>query len=531
MAQREAGSRYGIPVVLIHGHFLDPPSLRTWAQKLLAPYKVPSRVLLLDALPGNAMGKVIKPSLVELVHPRASKIPTPIQSITGFPVLRPIALYSFTAPPEREQLAAPPIHSSIDVHEANTRHLVGLRLLPFLFVLYIVNYVDRTNLAYAAVGMSRTLGFSDRVFGFGAGIFFISYLALQIPGARLVARLGARRVISSCMIAWGTLTVLTALVHTPMQLYLARFVLGAAEASFFPGVIVYFSYWFINEDRAKATSNFMSAIPLSSMLGSPLAGWILGRTWLRVDGWRWLFVVEGLPAIVLGVIAYFFLTDRPADATWLHPGGRDWLLRTLEEESPTRSAKASFRDALQSPLICFLAALTFLAYVAQYTFVFWFPLMFKRLSGMTDLHVGLWGAVPFLWSFLLMQINGWHSDKMAERRWHAAIPLFVSSAGFLLLTTRPQGFPMLLTFFIMASIAPVYLPTFWAIPPEILSPTIVATAVGLINSVGSIAGFAAPYAFGYLQAITGSLNAGLILTALCSLTAGLLILRIPKCPE
>jgi ACS family tartrate transporter-like MFS transporter len=425
-------------------------------------------------------------------------------------------------------LPAPPTHASVDIHRANIRRLVGIRLLPFLFVLYVVNYIDRTNLAYAALGMSRTLGFSDRVFGLGAGIFFVSYLALQIPGARMVERFGARHVLSSCMLAWGSLTVLTAMVHTPVQLYLARFLLGAAEAGFFPGVIVYLSYWFIREDRAKATSNFMSAIPLSSMLGSPLAGWILGRMWLGVDGWRWLFVVEGAPAIVLGAVAYFFLTDRPPEATWLHPAGRDWLLRTLTEETPARTTKSGLRDAFQSPRIRYLASLTFLAYIAQYTFVFWFPLMFKRLSGMADLRVGIWGALPFLSSFLLMQLNGWHSDRMAERRWHSAVPLFIAAAGFLLLTTRPQAISLLLAFFMMASTATVYLPTFWAIPSELLSPTIVATAVGLINCVGSIAGIAAPYGFGYLQTITGSLNAGLILTALCSLAAGLLILRIPQ---
>ncbi len=425
-------------------------------------------------------------------------------------------------------MAAPPIHASVEVHEADTRHLLGVRLLPFLFVLYVVNYIDRTNLAYAAVGMSRTLGFNDRVFGLGAGIFFVSYLALQIPGARMVERFGARRVISSCMVSWGSLTILTALVHTPIQLYLARFLLGAAEAGFFPGVIVYLSYWFIREDRAKATSNFMSAIPLSSMLGSPLAGWILGRAWLGVDGWRWLFVFEGMPAIVLGTAAYFFLTDRPTDAAWLSVAGRDWLVRTLEQETPARTAKSTFSDALQSPIIRHLAGLTFFAYVGQYIFVFWFPLMFKRLSGMSDLHVGLWGALPFLVSFLSMQINGWHSDRTAERRWHSAVPLFIASAGFLLLTTRPQAISVLLAFSIMAAAAIVYLPTFWAIPSEILSPTIVATAVGLINCIGSIAGFAAPYAFGYLQTATGSLNAGLTLTALSCLTAGLLILRIPR---
>src|SRR5215475_10938081 len=416
---------------------------------------------------------------------------------------------------------------SVPASSDHVRHCIALRLLPFLFLLYIINYLDRTSVAYAALGMARDLGFNDHVLGMGIGIFFVSYVALQIPGALLVEQWSARGMISMTMIAWGSLTALTALVHTPIQLYLARFLLGAAEAGFFPGVIVYLSHWFIQEDRAKATSNFMSAIPLSSMLGSPLAGWILGRMWLGVDGWRWLFVFEGMPAIVLGTAAYFFLTNRPTDATWLHSAGRDWLLRTLEAETPARTSKSNFSDALQSPLIRHLAGLTFLAYVGQYTFVFWFPLMFKRLSGMTDFHVGMWGALPFLSSFLLMQINGWHSDRTAERRWHSAVPLFIAAAGFLLLTTRPQAFPVLLAFSIMAAAAIVYLPTFWAIPSEILSPTIVATAVGLINSVGSIAGFAAPYTFGYLQTATGSLNAGLILTALCSLAGGLSILRIP----
>src|SRR5579864_4316893 len=214
-----------------------------------------------------------------------------------------------------------------------TRRIVGLRLLPFVFILYIVNYVDRTNLAYAALGMSRDLGFSDHVFALGAGVFFVSYLALQIPGALLVELWSARRIISATMIAWGSLTVLTALVHTPGQLYLARFLLGAAEASFFPGVIVYLSHWFIREDRAKATSNFMGAIPLSSVLGSPFAGWILSHAWLAVEGWRWLFFLEGIPAILLGAVAFFFLTDWPREASWLPPTGRQWIEQTLEEEA------------------------------------------------------------------------------------------------------------------------------------------------------------------------------------------------------
>src|SRR5437667_10479742 len=201
--------------------------------------------------------------------------------------------------------------AAVDVAD-RTRHHIALRLLPFLFILYITNYLDRTNVAYAALGMSRELGFSDRVFGMGAGIFFISYVALQIPGALLVERWSARRMISATMIAWGSLTALTALVHTPGQLYLARFVLGAAEAGFFPGVIVYLSHWFIHEDRAKATSNFMAAIPVSLVIASPLGGWILALNWFTIEGWRWLFFLEGIPAILLGIVAFCFLTDRPS---------------------------------------------------------------------------------------------------------------------------------------------------------------------------------------------------------------------------
>ena len=231
---------------------------------------------------------------------------------------------------------------------ARTRHQIALRLLPFLFVLYIANYLDRTSVAYAAIGMARELGFSDRVFGLGAGVFFISYVALQIPGALLVEHWSARRMIAATMIAWGSMTALTALVHTPGQLYLARFVLGAAEAGFFPGVVVYLSHWFIRGDRAKATSNFMAAIPLSFVIGSPIAGWILAHRWFAIEGWRWLFVLEGAPAIVLGVLAFFVLTDWPKEATWLAPEQRQWVTRALENEKPCDLRRAGLGELLRS---------------------------------------------------------------------------------------------------------------------------------------------------------------------------------------
>jgi MFS transporter, ACS family, tartrate transporter len=416
--------------------------------------------------------------------------------------------------------------NTLDV-SAHTRHHIAVRLLPFLFILYIVNYLDRTNLAYAAIGMSRDLGFNDRVFGLGAGIFFISYLALQIPGALLVELWSARRMISATMIAWGSLTVLTALVHTPGQLYLARFLLGAAEAGFFPGVIVYLSHWFIQEDRAKATSNFMGAIPLSFVLGSPFAGWILSHTWLAVQGWRWLFFLEGIPAIVLGAAAFFFLTDWPREASWLAPTGRQWIEQTLQEEAAGAQVITVWQ-VLRSRTALLLASLTFLAYFTEYSFAFWFPTMLKRQSGLSDVHVGLLGAVPYLAAFIAMQINGWHSDKLLERRWHSAIPLFIAAAGLPGLMSQPRSIALSVVFFSMVCIVFAYLPTFWAIPTEILTRSGAAASVGLINAVGSAAGFAGPYLFGYLNTRTGSFSSGLSLMMLTAIAAALLILRIPR---
>jgi ACS family tartrate transporter-like MFS transporter len=416
-----------------------------------------------------------------------------------------------------------------------TRRHIALRLLPFVFVLYIANYLDRTSVAYAAIGMSRDLGFSDRVFGLGAGIFFVSYVALQIPGALLVELWSARRMISATMIAWGSLTALTGLVHTPSQLYLARFVLGMAEAGFFPGVIVYLSHWFRRDDRAKATSNFMSAIPISFVIGSAIAGWILGHHWLGIIGWRWLFLLEGLPAILLGIVAFFYLADYPGEATWLSAEQRQWIQGRLAEEKPAAAESMSITTALRNRTPLLLASVCFLDYFVLYCFMFWFPTMLKRLSGYSDVNVGLLGALPYLVAFVAMQVNGWHSDKTRERHWHSAAPFLISAAGLLGLVIQlgysghsgSIGFSMVLfTMVAMGGIA--FLPTFWAIPTEILGQSAAAAAVGLINAVGSVSGFAGPYLFGYLNTRTGSLSYGLAVMLVSSLAGAVLMLCTPK---
>jgi ACS family tartrate transporter-like MFS transporter len=410
----------------------------------------------------------------------------------------------------------------------HTRHQIALRLLPFLFVVYIINYLDRTSVAYAAIGMSRTLGFSDRVFGLGAGIFFVSYVVLQIPGALMVERWSARRCITVILIAWGSLTVLTGLVHTAGQLYGARLLLGAAEAGFFPGVVVYLSHWFIREDRAKAGSNFMAAIPLSFIVGSPLAGWILGHPWLGVDGWRWLFVLEGMPAVLLGAVAFFYLTDRPRDAAWLAPEQRQWIEQKLVEEKPVSPRKITTWQALRSGPVLVLSAVAFLEYFVAYTVAFWLPTILKRQSGFSDVRVGFMGMVPYMVGLIAMLVNGWHSDKTGERRWHTAVPLFIAATALLGLITVTASTQVSLILFTMLLCVSGFLPVFWAMPSEILSESAAAASVGMINAVGSIAGFAGPFLFGYLNSRTGSYSSGLMVMMVCAIAGGLLVLRVPR---
>ena len=418
--------------------------------------------------------------------------------------------------------------SSSDVG-GRARRRTAARLLPFVFVLYVANYLDRANLAYATLRMSRDLGFGDRVFGTAAGIFFIGYLTLQIPGALMVERWSARRLISGIMILWGGLTVLTGSVHTSSQLYAARFVLGVAEAGFFPGVIVYLSHWFIYEDRAKAVANFMGAIPVSFAIGSPLAGLMLGVHWWGIQGWRWLFLLEGLPAILLGVVALFYLPDWPAEARWLPAEERDWITARLEQE---KQAKADVRaysvwNAMRYPPVIILALVVLFEYTAGYAFQFWFPTILKRLSELSDLRVTLLGSLPYIVGFLAMQVAGWHSDRTGERRWHTAAPCFISAGALLLLIGLSPGTDLSVALFTVVGVQAAFLPCFWTLPPALLSESAAAVCVGLINLVGSVGGFVGPYVMGYLYSRTHSFTAGLAFMTAGFALSGLLVLFCP----
>jgi ACS family tartrate transporter-like MFS transporter len=300
--------------------------------------------------------------------------------------------------------------------------------------------------------------------------------------------------------------------------------LGAAEAGFFPSVIVYLSHWFIQEDRAKATSNFMAAIPVSLVIGSPVAGWILSHNWFAVEGWRWLFFLEGIPAILLGTLAFFFLTNWPPQARWLTTEQRQWISHKLEQEKPLSRQSISIGHALRSRTLLLLTTAAFLQYFIGYSVIFWLPTILQNRSGFSDLQLGLVGAVPYVVALFAMLFNGWHSDKGRERRWHAAFPLFIGAAGFLCLVSLPSSNVTTVLLLSVICVPMAFLPVFWAIPTEILSDSKAAFAVGTINALASIAGFAGPYAFGYLSAETGSFVAGFLVLMFCALAAGILML-------
>jgi ACS family tartrate transporter-like MFS transporter len=271
----------------------------------------------------------------------------------------------------------------------------------------------------------------------------------------------------------------------------------------------------------------MAAIPVSLVIGSPVAGWILGHNWFTIEGWRWLFFLEGIPAILLGAVAFFFLTDRPNQARWLTAEQRQWISQKLEQEKPVSRKSISIGQALRSRTVLLLVNAAFLQYFIGYSVIFWLPTVLKNQSGFSDAHVGLFGAVPYVVALFAMLFNGWHSDQHRERRWHAAFPLFIGAAGFLCLVSLPGSNVTTVLLLSVICVPMAFLPVFWAIPTEILRDSKAAVAVGTINALASLAGFAGPYAFGYLRSETGSFVAGFVVLMCCALAAGTLMLLTP----
>jgi MFS transporter, ACS family, tartrate transporter len=409
------------------------------------------------------------------------------------------------------------------------RRRIARRLLPFLFLLYVIAFLDRMNVGAAALQMPGDLGLGDRAVGLGAGIFFLGYFLLEIPGALIAERWSARLWIARIMLSWGILTVLMAFIHTAREFYVVRFIVGAAEAGFFPAVVVYLTHWFRAADRAKAVAGFYAAMPLSYVIGSPLAGLLLGLSWLGLRGWRWLFILEGIPAIALGLITLVYLTDWPPQAEWLPPDEREWITTQLGQEKQAKQAVRSYSvwQALRHRDVILLTFCYFFSLTGNYGIAFWLPTMLKRLSAQSDLRVTMLASLPYLAGFLTQQLNGWHSDRSRERRWHAAVPVLLSGLFLFLAIRSGSNFTLSVVFFTLGGAAYyAFHPAFWAMPTEFLSESAAAASIGLINSVGNLGGFVGPLIMGYLVSRTRSFSVGLWYLVGSFLLSGLLMLLV-----
>lgn len=391
--------------------------------------------------------------------------------------------------------------------ERETMRRVSMRLLPFLFVLYVFNFVDRSNVALAALQMNRDLHFSSSAFGFGAGIFFIGYALFEVPSNVVLHRFGARRWIARIMISWGILASLMMFVRTPMQFYVVRFLLGVAEAGFFPGVVYYLTQWFPTARRARATSRFFIALPVSGIFGGFFGGFLLtldGHSGLA--GWQWLFLMEGLPSVLIGISVLWYLTDGPEEARWLDDRQRTWLIETmrLDHEASGPQHAVSHWYALKQPIIWFLMVPYFLMLTAGYGYTFWVPIVVRDTLHTSDTHTAFVTAAIAAVSMVTMLAAAWSSDRMHERFYHAAASGVFIAIGFTGAALLPQPILKIVFLGMVLIGCNMLLAPFWCLPSMVLSGGAAAVGIALINSVGNVGGFVGPYMIGFLKDATGS---------------------------
>ena len=413
----------------------------------------------------------------------------------------------------------------------SARRKIGWRVLPFIFVIYILSYVDRVNVGFAGLNMTGELHFSNEVFGFGSGVLFFGLCLLEIPGGVMAERWSARKWLASIMIAWGILAAMTGLIHTATQFNWIRFLLGVAEGGFFPAVIVYLTHWFRQADRAKAVALFMTAIPVSNTIGGLIASRLLGLHWLGLSGWRWLLILEGLPAVIGGIVTLFYLTDWPRDARWLTADEREWMTDAMEQETREHEGAGPQRSMLQSlatPTVVVLFMAYFFQNTAAYGLTIWGPKLVQRLPGLTIPEVALVASIPNLCAIPAMVLMGWYVDRTGRHRLCGVLAGFVAAMGFAV-SQWPAATPVLvMAGFSVAMMGGMsFFPCFWALPSQVLSPSVVPAACGIIT-VANVGGFVGPYAMGFLTDLTGSQFGGVMVMVGSAAMAGVCVWILPR---
>jgi ACS family tartrate transporter-like MFS transporter len=410
---------------------------------------------------------------------------------------------------------------------------VAWRLIPFMGLMYFIAFLDRVNIGFAALTMNADLGLSQSMFGLASGIFFIGYVLFEVPSNIVMERVGARLWIARIMITWGLLSAGTAFVSSPNQLYVLRFLLGVAEAGFFPGMILYLTYWFPAAWRGRILGAFMMALPLSNVIGSPVSTAMLSLQAHGLHGWQLMFLLEAIPAVLCGFTVLLLLRDGPAQASWLTREERDWLQNELARDRPGPAAAHSSLAGLREPRVWFLGLVYFGMLVGTYGCGVWLPQIVKGFGNLSNLEVGFATALPYATAALTMYVWGKHSDRTGERTWHIALATFVGAIG-LAASAYFGNVPVLALAALCLSVMGLYaaLPVFWTLPTSLLAGGAAAAGIALVNSIGNLGGFLGPTLVGYVTEMTGSYAAALWTLAAVAAGAGVTVLALsPRTPS
>jgi D-galactonate transporter len=404
------------------------------------------------------------------------------------------------------------------------------RIVPLLMLCYVVAYLDRVNVGFAKLQMSQDLGFSETVFGLGAGLFFIGYFLFEVPSNVLLHRVGARVWIARIMITWGVMSAAFAWVQTPTTFYVMRFLLGIAEAGFYPGVILYLTYWYPAQRRAKIIALFMSAIPVAGIFGNPLSGWIMdlfhGASGFH--GWQWMFIIEAVPALVMGLVVLAFLDNGIRSAKWLSEGEKQLLESEIATDQKGTQSKHAIGAIFGDRRVWLMCLIYFCFVMGQYGLTFWMPTLIKSTGVTGNLNIGLFSAIPFGCAIVAMNLVGRSADARRERRWHLIVPALFGAVGFVVAASYSHNTVVSVAALSLAAAGVLTCaPLFWSLPTSFLSGAAAAVGIAAINSVGNLAGFVSPYLIGYLKDTTHSTQTGMYVLAGMLVVGAFAVLRTP----